>query len=147
MTQRFARRDVFKVSAAGAVVVGLAACGAADDSSQPAISGAVGNSKVIATVSDVPVGSVFKFEDPNSGSPGFLMQPAAGTFIAYSSRCTHQGCAVEAYPEANAFKCGCHGAKYDLATGEPDEATSKSLTATGLAKIAITVTGDQISVA
>lgn len=152
MTKRFVRRDALKVGAASAVVIGLAACGTDSDSAQPSVadsaSGAAApTTKVIATTADVPVGSAFKFTDPNSGLSGFLLQPAAGTFLAYSSKCTHQGCAVDAYPDANAFKCGCHGAKYDLATGEPDEATSKSLTATGLAKIAITVTGDQISVA
>ena len=152
MTKRFVRRDALKVGAASAVVIGLAACGTESDSAQPSVvgsaspSGEATTTKVIATTADVPVGSAFKFTDPNSGLPGFLLQPAAGTFLAYSSKCTHQGCVVDAYPDANAFKCGCHGAKYDLATGEPDEATSKSLTATGLAKISITVTGDQISV-
>jgi thiosulfate dehydrogenase [quinone] large subunit len=154
MTKRFVRRDALKVGAASAVVIGLAACGSESESAQPNSVSSAGptadaqvTDKVIATTADVPVGSAFKFTDPNSGLPGFLLQPAAGTFLAYSSKCTHLGCVVDAYPDANAFKCGCHGAKYDLATGEPDEATSKSLTATGLAKIAITVTGDQISVA
>ena len=154
MTQRFVRRDALKVGAASAVVIGLAACGSQADSAQPiAVDSATPSAeatpttKVIATTADVPVGSAFKFTDPNTGLPGFLLQPAAGTFLAYSSKCTHQRCVVDAYPDANAFKCGCHGAKFDLATGEPDEATAKSLTATGLAKIAITVAGDQISVA
>ena len=154
MTKRFVRRDALKVGAASAVVIGLAACGSKTDTTQPAVvdsatpSGeATPTTKFIATTTDVPVGSAFRFTDPNSGLPGFLLQPAAGIFLAYSSKCTHQGCVVDAYPDANAFKCGCHGAKYDLATGEPDEDTAKSLTATGLAKIAITVVGDQISVA
>jgi len=154
MTQRFVRRDALKVGAASAVVLGLAACGSKTDSAQPSAIGAASPSgmvqpatKVIASTADVPVGSAFQFTDPNTGSPGFLLQPAAGTFLAYSSICTHQGCAVEAYPDAKAFKCPCHGAKYDIATGEPDEATSISLTSKGLAKIAVTVTGDQISVA
>lgn len=152
MKQRFVRRDALKLGAAGAVVIGLGACGSGSESAQPSVDAsatgeAAPTTKVIATTADVPVGSAFKFTDPNSGLSGFLLQPAAGTFLAYSSKCTHQGCAVEAYPDANAFKCGCHGAKYDLTTGEPDEVTSKSLTATGLAKIAITVAGDQISVA
>lgn len=154
MTQRFVRRDALKVGAASAVVIGLAACGSQSDSAQPSVVGSASPSgeaapttKVIATTTDVPVGSAFKFTDPNTGSPGFLLQPAAGTFLAYSSICTHQGCVVDAYPDANAFKCGCHGAKYDLATGAPDEATSKSLTSKGLAKIAVTIAGDQISVA
>lgn len=150
MAQRFVRRDALKVSAA---VIGLAACGSESDSAQPSVvhsaspSGEVqAVNKVIATTADIPVGSAFKFTDPNSGLPGFLLQPTAGTFLAYSSKCTHQGCVVDAYPDANAFKCGCHGAKYDLTTGKPDEVTSKSLTATGLAKIAVTLAGDQISV-
>lgn len=157
MTQRFVRRDALKVGAASAVVIGLAACGTKSETAEPvapnssapttSATGAALSDKVIATTADVAVGTAFKFTDPNTGLPGFLLQPAAGTFLAYSSRCTHQGCAVDAYPEANAFKCGCHGAKYDLATGEPDAETAKNLTATGLAKIALVVTGDQISVA
>jgi Rieske Fe-S protein len=78
--------------------------------------------------------------------PAYLLQPAAGTFIAYSSKCTHQGCIVEANQDASGFACACHGAKYD-SVGVPDETTSKNLTATPLAKIALSVEGDQISVA
>lgn len=154
MAKQFERRQVLTAGAAGIAIAGLAACSnSSGTSGQPEAelaspttsSGAT--SKVVATASDVPVGSVFKFTDPNSGMPAYLLQPAAGTFIAYSSKCTHQGCVVDAFPDANAFKCACHGAKYDLSTGEPDETTSKSLTATALAKIALTVEGDQISVA
>lgn len=154
MAKQFERRQVLTAGAAGIAIAGLAACsnssgateGTEEDLASPtASSGAA--SKVVATAADVPVGSVFKFTDPNSGMPAYLLQPAAGTFIAYSSKCTHQGCVVDAFPEASAFKCACHGAKYDLATGEPDETTAKSLTATALAKIELTVEGDQISVA
>jgi thiosulfate dehydrogenase [quinone] large subunit len=154
MAKQFERRQVLTAGAAGIAIAGLAACSnSSDTSGQPteesasATPSSGANSKVVATAADVPVGSVFKFTDPNSGMPAYLLQPAAGTFIAYSSKCTHQGCVVDAFPDANAFKCACHGAKYDLATGAPDEATSKNLTATALAKIALTVEGDQISVA
>jgi thiosulfate dehydrogenase [quinone] large subunit len=153
MGKQIGRRQVLTAGAAGVAIAGLAACSNSTGASGPteeelASSTPTGpTSKVVATAADVPVGTVFKFTDPNSGMPAYLLQPAAGTFIAYSSKCTHQGCVVDAFPDANAFKCACHGAKYDLATGAPDEATSKSLTATPLAKIAITVEGDQISVA
>ena len=153
MAKQFGRRQVLTAGAATVAIAGLSACsspGASEPTEEDLASSTpspVTTSKVVATASDVPVGSVFKFTDPNSGMPAFLLQPAAGTFIAYSSKCTHQGCVVDAYPDANAFKCACHGAKYDLATGEPDETTAKSLTATALAKIALTVAGDQISVA
>jgi Rieske Fe-S protein len=154
MAIEIGRRQVLTAGIAGVAVVGLAACSNSSEATGPTeeelatttpSSGPA--TKVIATAADVPVGSVFKFTDPNSGMPAYLLQPAAGTFIAYSSKCTHQGCVVAAVPEASAFQCACHGAKYDLATGEPDETTSKNLTATPLAKIALTVEGDQISVA
>jgi thiosulfate dehydrogenase [quinone] large subunit len=153
MAKQIERRQVLTAGAAGVAIVGLAACSSSDSAapseeelatSMPSSAPA---SKVVAKTTDVPVGTVFKFTDPNSGMPAYLLQPAAGTYIAYSSKCTHQGCVVDAFPEANAFKCACHGAKFDLATGAPDEATSKSLTATPLAKIALTIEGDQISVA
>jgi thiosulfate dehydrogenase [quinone] large subunit len=154
MTFQIGRRQVLTAGVAGVAIAGLAACsnstGAAGPTEEEAASSTPSSgpaSKVVATTADVPVGGVYKFTDPNSGMPAYLLQPAAGTFIAYSSKCTHQGCVVDAFPDANAFKCACHGAKYDLATGAPDEATSKSLTATPLAKIALTVEGDQISVA
>lgn len=154
MTFQIGRRQVLSAGVAGVAIAGLAACSNSTGASGPTeedLSSATpttdSNSKVVATAADVPVGTVYRFTDPNSGMPAYLLQPAAGTFIAYSSKCTHQGCVVDAFPEANAFKCACHGAKYDLATGAPDETTSKSLTATPLAKIALTVEGDQISVA
>jgi|LakMenE01Jun11ns_1017448.scaffolds.fasta_scaffold9794952_2 thiosulfate dehydrogenase [quinone] large subunit len=154
MAIEIGRRQVLTAGIAGVAVAGLAACSNSTGASTPteeasasATPSATAASNVIATASDVPVGSVFKFTDPKSGMPAYLLQPAAGTFIAYSSKCTHQGCVVDAFPDANAFKCACHGAKYDLATGAPDETTSKNLTATPLAKIALTVEGDQISVA
>jgi Rieske Fe-S protein len=153
MPKQFGRRQVLTAGAASVAIAGLSACsntGASAPTEEDLASSTPSpatTSKVVATATDIPVGSVFKFTDPNSGMPAFLLQPAAGTFIAYSSKCTHQGCVVAAYPDANAFKCACHGAKYDLATGEPDEATAKSLTATALAKIALSVEGDQISVA
>lgn len=153
MTFQIGRRQVLGAGVAGIAVAGLAACsnsaGSAGPTEEELASSTPSSgpaSKVVATAADVPVGSVFKFTDPNSGMPAYLMQPAAGTFLAYSSKCTHQGCVVEAYPDASGFGCACHGAKYD-STGTPDESTSKNLTATPLAKIALTVTGDEISVA
>ena len=154
MAKQFGRRQVLITGAAGVAIAGLAACSSSTGTSSPTEEELASSnpssgpkSKVVATAADVPVGSVFEFTDPNSGMPAYLLQPAAGTFLAYSSKCTHQGCVVEAFPDSNSFQCACHGAKYDLATGAPDESTSKNLTATPLAKIALTVNGDQISVA
>ena len=153
MAKQIQRRQVLTAGAAGVAIVGLAACSSSDSAAPTeeelatSVPSSAPASKVVAKTTDVPVGSVFKFTDPNSGIPAYILQPAAGTFIAYSSKCTHQGCIVEAYPDASGFACACHGAKYDSVNGAPDEATSKSLTATPLAKIALTIEGDQISVA
>ena len=152
MAKQIGRRQVLTAGAAGVAIAGLAACSNSSGASGPTEEELANStptaptSKVVATAADVPVGTVFKFTDPNSGMPAYLFQPAAGTFIAYSSKCTHQGCVVEAIPDASGFACACHGAKYD-SVGVPDESTSKNLTATPLAKIALTVADDQISVA
>ncbi|CAB4345534.1 unannotated protein [freshwater metagenome] len=153
MAKQFDRRQVLSAGVAGVAIVGLAACSDSDsdETTEQGLTNTTPTSmptnKVVAKTTDVPVGSVFKFNDPNTGIPAYILQPAAGTFIAYSSKCTHQGCIVEAYPDASGFSCACHGAKYDSVTGAPDEVTSKTLTATPLAKISLTIAGDQISVA
>jgi Rieske Fe-S protein len=107
----------------------------------PAATSAASGTK-IAQVSDVPVGSVFAFEDPEGG-PAFLLQPAAGTFLAYSGICTHNGCTV-GYDEAAAeFACPCHGARFEVATGEPVQGPAqKPLTA-----IAVVESGGVVSYA
>lgn len=97
----------------------------------------------IATVSDVPVGTAFKFMDPTSGTPAYLMQPAAGTFVAYSAVCTHEGCIVNDNVSSGIFNCPCHGAQFDAATGAHLKGPGKG----GLAKINITVSGTDLFLA
>ena len=85
---------------------------------------------------------VFFFEDPQGG-PAFLLQPAAGTFLAYSGICTHNGCTV-GYDEAAAeFACPCHGARFEVATGEPVQGPAQQ----PLAKIAVVESGGTVSYA
>ena len=90
----------------------------------------------------MPVGGIFAFEDPQGG-PAFLLQPAAGTFLAYSGVCTHNGCTV-GYDEAAAeFACPCHGARFEVATGEPVQGPAQQ----PLAKIAVVESGGVVSYA
>ena len=71
---------------------------------------------VLGPASSVPVGSAATFTDPKTGQPGIIVQPKAGTFLAYNSTCTHQGCPV-GY-NGSQFACPCHGATYAVATGD-----------------------------
>ena len=143
------------IAGAGIAAVTLAACGdnsgsaaasasaPAPEGSAPAASaGSASSGAKIAMVSEVPVGSIFAFEDPQGG-PAFLLQPAAGTFLAYSGICTHNGCTV-GYDEAAAeFACPCHGARFEVATGEPVQGPAQQ----PLAKIAVVESGGTISYA
>lgn len=85
----------------------------------------------IAKVADIPVGGVVAFNDPTTGDPAFLLQPAQGTYLAYSGVCTHQGCTVGFDQASNRFVCPCHGAEFDGSNGDVVRGPAK----TPLAKI------------
>jgi Rieske Fe-S protein len=71
----------------------------------------------IGTTADLPVGGSLAFSD-SVGNPGFALQPKAGTYLAYSAVCTHQGCTVGYDQAANQFACPCHGALFSGASGD-----------------------------
>ena len=97
------------VAAAGV----LAACGGSDTptpSEAPLPSdGAAGGA--LAQVSDIPVGGAISAKDAD-GQPIILVQPEAGTVVALSAICTHQGCTVA--PDGDELTCPCHGSVFDL---------------------------------
>jgi len=98
---------------------------------------------LIAAVSSVPVGTAFKFTDPTSGMPAYLMQPAAGTFVAYSAVCTHEGCIVNDNVSNGSFDCPCHGAQFDAATGAHQRGPGRG----DLAKLNVSASGDSVYLA
>jgi thiosulfate dehydrogenase (quinone) large subunit len=71
----------------------------------------------LAAVADVPVGGAVAVTVPGSGTPALLAHPTADTFVAFSRVCTHAGCSVDIAPGGRTFRCPCHGAVYDAATG------------------------------
>lgn len=96
------------VAAAGV----LAACGGSG-SDTGSDGGATGGSSdgTLAQLSDIPEGGALAATGAD-GKPIILTQPEAGTVVALSAICTHQGCTVK--PDGKELKCPCHGSIYDL---------------------------------
>ncbi|WP_393055241.1 Rieske (2Fe-2S) protein [Streptomyces sp. LN549] len=141
---RIGRRAV--VTAAGAVSVAavLTACGGSDESAGSGVvkqaddGGDGGGGPVLAKTADIPEGGGKVFAEQGV----VVTQPAAGEFKAFSSKCTHMGCAVSSVSDG-AINCPCHGSKFDVATG----AVTAGPATAPLPAAAITVEGDSISLA
>jgi Rieske Fe-S protein len=68
--------------------------------------------KPLASTSDVPVGG-----GKILGSDHVVLtQPSQGTFKAFSSTCTHQGCTVGEV-SGGSIKCPCHGSQFSAQNG------------------------------
>ncbi len=91
--------------------------------------------EAIATTADVPVGSGFI----NDSAGVVVTQPDAGTFVAFSATCTHQGCAVTTVADG-LITCDCHGSQYNVADGSVARGPAEQ----PLPAVAIVVEGDQI---
>ncbi|WP_371551285.1 Rieske (2Fe-2S) protein [Streptomyces sp. NBC_00554] len=148
------RRTVVAAVGAAGIAVALTACGSEDDSSGSSGSSDVqdnssagaagedtataGGGTVIAKTSDIPEGGGKVFE-----SEGVVVtQPAAGTFKAFSSKCTHQGCAVKGIAN-NVITCPCHNSQFSAEDGS----VTKGPATQPLAAANITVDGDSITLA
>lgn len=80
------------------------------------------NGLVIASASDVQGAGSKRFTVPitapsplPAGDPGIVVALADGTFAAYDSLCTHEGCRVNYNSGAKILACPCHGAEFDPA--------------------------------
>ncbi|MFD9328719.1 Rieske (2Fe-2S) protein [Streptomyces sp. NPDC060065] len=148
------RRTVVAAVGAAGIAVALTACGSEDDSSGSSGSSDVqdnssagaagddtataGGGTVIAKTSDIPEGGGKVFE-----AEGVVVtQPAAGTFKAFSSKCTHQGCAVKGIAN-NVITCPCHNSQFSAEDGS----VTKGPATQPLAAANITVDGDSIALA
>jgi nitrite reductase/ring-hydroxylating ferredoxin subunit len=111
-------------------------------SSEPTESGAPGSADGLATTSDIEVGGGKIFTDQNV----VITQPTEGAFVAFAATCTHQGCPFESVSDGT-INCGCHGSKFSIEDGSNVEGPSGSEAGSvdDLEEVAITVSGDQIS--
>lgn len=100
--------------------------------------GAAGGAAALGATSEIPVGggTVFKAQKV------VVTQPAAGTFKAFSSVCTHQGCQVSEVA-GGTINCDCHGSKFSAADGSVTEGPAKR----PLAAKQVSTAGGQIKLA
>ncbi|WP_369245080.1 Rieske (2Fe-2S) protein [Streptomyces sp. R41] len=146
-----ARRTVVAAVGAAGLAVALTACGSDDKKSSGSteVSGGgsgggdnaeAGNAgaTVLAKTTDIPEGGGKVFADQGV----VVTQPTAGTFKAFSSKCTHQGCAVKGISNG-VINCPCHGSQFSATDGS----VKKGPATTALAAAKITVDGESIKLA
>jgi nitrite reductase/ring-hydroxylating ferredoxin subunit len=113
LDRRQVLESIGRVTAGVAAAGLLAACGRGggppDDGTPSAQTG--GRSGALAEVADVPEGGALSVGDAD-GNRLLLTQASAGTIVALSAVCTHQGCTVEA--DGGELVCPCHGSVFDL---------------------------------
>ena len=63
-------------------------------------------------------GSSVYFEYPTASDPAVLTRARNGEFKAYSRRCPHAGCSVEADSERRCLRCPCHKGVFDAELGQ-----------------------------
>ncbi|HTF08340.1 MAG TPA: Rieske (2Fe-2S) protein [Asanoa sp.] len=127
------RRTILAAGAAGlAAVAGCSTYGESKDA--PGTTAPAGTA--LAKTGDIPVGGGVILGE----SQTVITQPTAGTFKAFTSVCTHQGCQVASVADGT-INCDCHGSKFAIADGS----VVKDPAPQPLAPKQITVTGDAIT--
>ena len=71
----------------------------------------------VATLDEIPVGSVKTFNYPGPDNPCILIRTAADSYVAYSQKCTHLSCAVYYQKEQNRLECPCHQGFFSVTDG------------------------------
>ncbi|MGW2747101.1 Rieske (2Fe-2S) protein [Streptomyces sp. NPDC001450] len=161
-----ARRTVMAAAGAAGLAAALTACGSSDDSSDTvntgsgssgttgstgstgstgasqdsgsSASGGSAGGTALAKTSDIPEGGGKIFKDQGV----VVTQPAAGTYKAFSSKCTHQGCAVGSVANG-VIVCPCHNSHFSVEDGS----VKKGPATQALAAAKIAVSGDEIKLA
>lgn len=151
-----ARRTVMAAAGAAGLAAALTACGSGGGSSDTVdtgsgTSGATGSAgsspaggstpaggAALARTSDIPEGGGKIFKDHGV----VVTQPTAGTYKAFSSKCTHQGCAVGSVADG-VIRCPCHNSHFSVEDGSVKQGPATR----PLPAAKITVSGEEIKLA
>ena len=139
MTYPPVTRRVLLAAGAAAGASALAACSSPAPHNAPTGSDAasvIPPGTVLLALADIPVGGSVSTQI--DGHPLLIAQPSAGTVVAFSAVCTHQGCVVAA--RGTEFDCPCHGSRFEAATG----AVLSGPAPRPLAPLAVRVSGDNV---
>jgi len=126
-------------SKTGTPGLGLSAASSSASASSPAAQagpqagGSQPPGKAIGPATAVPVGQAGSFSDPATGDPSIVIQPKAGTFLAFDAVCPHAGCTVQYDPTGNVLVCPCHGSQFNATSG----AVELGPATTGLTKLPV----------
>ncbi|MFE2103144.1 MULTISPECIES: Rieske (2Fe-2S) protein [unclassified Streptomyces] len=161
-----ARRSVMAAAGAAGLAAALTACGSGDNSSDTvntgsgsagttgttgstgstgasqdtgsSTSGGSAGGTALAKTTDIPEGGGKIFKDHGV----VVTQPAAGSYKAFSSKCTHQGCAVSSVANG-VIVCPCHNSHFSAEDGSVKQGPATQ----PLPAAKITVSGDEIKLA
>ncbi|MCX5241418.1 Rieske (2Fe-2S) protein [Streptomyces prunicolor] len=145
------RRTALAAVGAAGLAVALTACSSSDDSSSDSSDTSSSSSTSGSTTAQGDAGGteLAKTTDiPEGGGKIFasqgvvVTQPTAGTYKAFSSKCTHQGCAVSSISNG-VIVCPCHKSEFSVTDGS----VKKGPATTALPAEQITVSGDSITLA
>lgn len=73
----------------------------------------------VAAADALPVGGAMVFSYPGPADACLLVRPTAGSYVAYSQKCTHLSCAVRPRVSEGLIVCPCHDGLFDLESGRP----------------------------
>ncbi|WP_329245476.1 Rieske (2Fe-2S) protein [Streptomyces sp. NBC_01478] len=142
------RRTALAAVGAAGLAVALTACSSSDDSSSDT-SGSTSTAGSTTAQGDAGGTELAKTTDiPEGGGKIFasqgvvVTQPTAGTYKAFSSKCTHQGCAVSSISNG-VIVCPCHQSEFSVTDGS----VKKGPATQALPAEQISVSGDSITLA
>ncbi|MCX5232309.1 Rieske (2Fe-2S) protein [Streptomyces sp. NBC_00233] len=127
-----ARRTVVAAAGGAGLAAALTACGGGGTNDK----GEAAEGETLARTADIPVGGGKILADKGV----IITQPKAGEFKAFSSKCTHAGCAVSSIKDG-VIVCPCHQSQFDVSDGSVKSGPAGS----PLPPTPIQVVGDAIS--